>query len=115
MSTDTMASDDEEVNRAIRYIREHASRGVRVIDVLAHMGMSRASLQHRMKKVVGRTLHEEIERVRLGRVKDLLLQPNLTIKQVARETGFSSVQYMTRVFRAALGETPARYRTRRAV
>jgi AraC-like DNA-binding protein len=46
-------------------------------------------------------------------VKELLLKPDMTIKQVARETGFSSVQYMTRVFRTAVGETPARYRSHR--
>jgi LacI family transcriptional regulator len=113
LSTDTVASDDEEVNRALRYIRENGCTGLRVVDVLAHIGMSRASLQQRLKRIIGRTIHEEIERVRLARVKELLLSPDMTIKQVARSTGFSSVQYMTRVFRAALGETPARYRSRR--
>ncbi len=113
LSTDTVASDDEEVNRALRFIRETGCTGLRVVDVLAHIGMSRASLQQRLKRVIGRTIHEEIERVRLARVKELLLSPDMTIKQVARSTGFSSVQYMTRVFRAALGETPARYRSRR--
>jgi LacI family transcriptional regulator len=113
LSTDTVASDDDEVNRALRFIRENGCQGLRVVDVLAQMGMSRASLQQRMKRVIGRTIHEEIERVRLARVKELLLSPDMTIKQVARATGFSSVQYMTRVFRAALGETPARYRSGR--
>jgi LacI family transcriptional regulator len=113
LSTDTVASDDDEVNRTLRYIRENSCEGLRVVDVLAYMGMSRASLQQRLKRIIGRTIHEEIERVRLARVKELLLSPEMTIKQVARATGFSSVQYMTRVFRAALAETPARYRSRR--
>ncbi|MGD0768699.1 MAG: DNA-binding transcriptional regulator [Tepidisphaeraceae bacterium] len=113
LSTDTVASDDDEVNLTLRYIRENGCQGLRVVDVLTHMGMSRASLQQRLKRVIGRTIHEEIERVRLSRVKELLLSPDMTIKQVARVTGFSSVQYMTRVFRAALGETPARYRSGR--
>jgi len=47
--------------------------------------MSRASLQQRLKRVIGRTIHEEIERVRLARVKELLLSPDMTIKQVARQ------------------------------
>ena len=114
LSTDVVASSDVEVNRAIRFIREHPIAGLKVGDVLAHMRMSRASLQQRMKQAVGRTIHEEIERVRLDRVKELLLIPDLTIKQVARQTGFSSVQYLTRVMRAAMGETPAKYRSRRA-
>jgi LacI family transcriptional regulator len=79
------------------------------------MAMSRASLQHRMKEVTGRTIHQEIQRVRLERVKDLLAMTDKTIKQVARESGFASVQYMTRVFRATTTETPARYRLRRTM
>jgi LacI family transcriptional regulator len=113
LSTDVIASSDGDVNRAIRFIHERGGRGMRVADVLGFMGMSHATLQQRMKRAVGRTIHEEIERTRLHRVKELLLSPEKTIKQVAHETGFSSVQYMTRVFRANVGETPARYRNHR--
>ena len=113
-STDVIASEDEDVSRAVRYIREQACNRLQVSDVLNFMGMSRASLQQRMKQIAGRTIHQEIQRVRLNRAKDLLAMSNQTIKQVARESGFASVQYMTRVFRSATGETPARYRNHRA-
>src|SRR2546423_15498932 len=112
-STDVVASEDQEVCRALGYIRDHACRTLQVVDVLSYMVMSRASLQQRMKQAVGRTIHQEIQRVRLGRVKDLLSRSDMTIKQVAREGGFASVQYMTRVFRAVTGGTPGRYRARR--
>jgi len=112
-STDVAASEDEEIGQAVQYIRERACQKLQVADVLAHMGMSRASLQQRMKQMVGRTIHQEIQRVRFARVKELLVMSRLTIKQVAKESGFASVQYMTRVFRAASGETPALYRKRR--
>jgi LacI family transcriptional regulator len=112
-STDLAASDDEDVARAVRYIRERACSRLQVVEVLAHLRMSRASLQQRMKQSIGRTVHQEIQRVRLDRVKELLVTPGKTIKQVARESGFSSVQYMTRVFRAVTGDTPAAYRRRR--
>jgi LacI family transcriptional regulator len=114
-STDLVASEDREVGQALWYIRERACTGLHVGDVLRHMAMSRASLQHRMKEVTGRTIHQEIQRVRLERVKDLLAMTDKTIKQVARESGFASVQYMTRVFRATTTETPARYRLRRTM
>jgi LacI family transcriptional regulator len=113
-STDLVASDDEDVCRALRHIRDNACRGLQVAGVLSFMAMSRASLQQRMKQVAGRTIHQEIQRVRLSRAKDLLAMSEMTIKQVARESGFASVQYMTRVFRAVTGETPGRYRLRRA-
>jgi LacI family transcriptional regulator len=113
-STDTVASEDEEVGRAIRYIRANACKSLQVVDVLAYMGMSRASLQQRMKSMMGRTIHQEIQRVRMGRAQELLVNSDLTIKQIARESGFASVQYMTRVFRASIGETPALYRRNRS-
>lgn len=112
-STDTTASDDEDVCRALRFIHDNACRGLQASDVLAHLGMSRAALQARIKQVTGRTIHREIQRVRLNRASELLAGSDLTIKQVARESGFASVQYLTRVFRARLGETPALYRRRR--
>ena len=113
-STDVIASEDSEVNRALAYIRANGGRPLSVIDVLAHVRMSRTSLQERMKRVLGRTIHEEIDRVRLARVKELLMGSDMTIKQVTIATGFSSVQYMTRVFHAAVGETPAQFRRQRA-
>jgi LacI family transcriptional regulator len=114
-STDLVASEDQEVGRALSYIRANACHGLQVSDVLGHMAMSRAALQQRMKQVSGRTIHQEIQRVRLSKVKDLLTMTDLTIKQVARDSGFASVQYMTRVFRATTGETPARFRLRRTM
>jgi LacI family transcriptional regulator len=112
-STDVIASDDPEVNRAVGFIRANGGRALSVGDVLAHTNMSRGVLQQRMKRVLGHTIHEEIERVRLARVKELLLRSDMTIKRVMAETGFSSVQYMTRAFRTTVGETPARYRQAR--
>jgi LacI family transcriptional regulator len=113
LSTDMVASEDEEVNRAVRYIRENACKGLQVADVVKYVGMSRASLQQRMKQITGRTIHQEIQRVQLARVQELLVMSGLRIKQITREAGFTSVQYMTRVFRAQTGETPARYRAKR--
>jgi LacI family transcriptional regulator len=112
-STDVLASEDPVVNRAVAFIRENRGRGLQVTDVIAHLKMSRASLEPRIKKVLGRTIHQEIQRVQLDRVKELLVGSPMPIKQIAREGGFSCVQYLTRVFRTATGETPARYRSSR--
>jgi LacI family transcriptional regulator len=114
-STDVVASEDEDVRRAIRFIREHACRGLQTGDVLMHLGVSRSLLQQRMKQLTGRTIHGEIQHARLKRAQDLLVGSELTIKQVARESGFASVQYMTRVFHDVIGETPAKYRNTRTV
>ena len=115
LSSDVIATDDPAVNRAMAFIRENGCRPrVGAAEVLQDVRVSRASLEPRMKRVLGRTIHGEIHRVRVDRARDLLANSTMPIKQVANESGFSGVQYLTRVFRKATGETPARYRLSRS-
>jgi LacI family transcriptional regulator len=74
--------------------------------------MSHATLASRFKAVMGRTIHAEIERVRLNRAKDLITGTSLPLKQIAVQAGFKYVQYMTKLFRQRLGQTPAEFRNR---
>ena len=113
-STETLVSDDPDVDRAVAFIRENAFHKIRVSDVLGRVSLSRATFEPQFKRVTGRTIHQEIQRVRLNRAKMLLATSKLPIKQVAREAGFGGVPYLTRVFRKATGETPAQFRRHRA-
>ncbi len=90
-------------------------RRITISHIVEHVGLSRVTLQARMRAVLGRTLHEEIEHIRLTRVKSLLVNTDMSIKQVTTATGYSSVQYMTRVFHRWSGETPAKFRRRCAI
>ena len=111
-STDVLAVEDPNVVRAIRFLRENACRGIRVTDVFAHVGVSRPTLEPKLRQILRRTIHQEIQRVQIARALELLRASSMPIKQVAREAGFSTVQYMTRLFGTATGETPACYRRR---
>ena len=81
-------------------------------DVLKDVKLSRSALEPRLKRVLGRTTHQEIRRVQIERVKELLSTTDLPTKQISAQAGFSSVQYLSRVFRKATGQTPASYRKR---
>ena len=112
-STDTLAIDDHEVSEALQYIRRHAHANIRVADVLKTLSLSRRSLEHRFKKMVGRTPHEEIQRVRLNSVKRLLSETELSIAAIAERSGYEHGEYMTAVFRRVTGLTPSEYRRER--
>jgi LacI family transcriptional regulator len=109
-STDVLASDDPKVVQALAFIRANACQRIRVVDVVAHVHLSRASLEPRMKEATGRTIHDEIHRVQIEEVKTLLSSSNLTLKQIARRCGFTYTQYMARAFRQATGQTLTQYR-----
>lgn len=107
---DARAVDDRVVAEAVRFIWNHSHRPMRVEDVVGSVPRSRRSLERRFQEVLGHTIHEEITRCRVGRVKRLLEDTSLGMKRIASATGFSSTQQMTKVFRRLEGATPAAYR-----
>jgi LacI family transcriptional regulator len=110
LSTDVLATQDTAAAGALSFIRGHACENLLVRDVLKHVRLSRSALEPRLKQVTGRTIHQEIRRVRIERARQLLSTTDLPIKQIVSQTGFHSVQYLTRAFRSASGMTPAGYR-----
>ncbi|WP_404308498.1 AraC family transcriptional regulator [Neorhodopirellula lusitana] len=109
-STDTLAIDDDEIVRALGYIRRNATANIRVDDVLRQGTLSRRSLEHRFKKLLGLTPAEEIQRVRINRIKELLSETELSIGEIADRTGFEYGEYMAVAFKRSVGCTPTEYR-----
>jgi LacI family transcriptional regulator len=109
-STDIVALADSEVAQALRYIRENAGRRLRVEEIVDSVALSRRGLEIRFQRAVGRSLHDEIRRVRLERAKRLLLESDLPLLAVAEASGFATPSYLAQVFREETGMTPARYR-----
>jgi LacI family transcriptional regulator len=111
VSTDVLSIDDPHVVQAVRYIREHACAPINVQDVLRIVPLSRKVLEARFRKLVNHTMHDEILRVRLNRVKELLAETDLKLSDIASRTGFEHTEYLSVVFKRETGSTPGSYRT----
>jgi len=112
-STDVLAIDDPDIAHAVRYIRDHALEGINVQDVLAKVPLSRRALEIRFRDLLERTPHDEIMRVRIERVKELLLSTDLSLSEIAQRTGFRHVEYLSVAFRRNEGQPPSEFRKRR--
>ncbi|MDB6170913.1 MAG: xylR [Chthoniobacteraceae bacterium] len=109
-STDVTAVEDVHVAKAAQFIREHAREGIDVGDVVAAVPLARRVLEKRFRSLLGRTLREEITRVQMQRVKDLLVGTDLSLAQIAERTGFRHVEYLTVSFKREYGIPPSVYR-----
>jgi LacI family transcriptional regulator len=110
LSTNTLAVADRVVAAAARFIREHASDGINVEDVVRETAVCRSVLQRRFKDVFRRTIHDQIVTARLVRAKELLTETDLPLALIAEKSGFRHQEYMGAVFKQRLRTTPARYR-----
>jgi LacI family transcriptional regulator len=108
-STDVLAVDDPQIARALRYIREHACERISVGNVLQHCPMARRTLEQRFKKLLGRTPRQEIVRVQVNRVKELLVGTELPVAEISERAGFEP-EYLSVVFKQEAGLTPTEFR-----
>jgi len=109
-STDTLAITDPVVAAAIRGIRERAVAGLDVAELVRESKLSRWQLEERFRRLVGRSIHDDILHVRLNEARRLVTTTDLPIKQIAPRSGLRSVTYMTTLFRRHFNATPAALR-----
>jgi len=109
-STDILAIHDRHVAMALRYIRLHAYQGINVRDVLKNVPLSRRVLESRFQKLLGRTPHQELIRLRIARVRQLLMETTLTLSEIAQRVGFEHVEYLSVAFKREVGISPREFR-----
>jgi LacI family transcriptional regulator len=111
-STLTFADAHPAAVRAIRFMREHAYRGISVQEVLDHAKLSRRSLENHVRAALGHAPHQELVRIRVERATHLLDTSNLPLQEIAKSCGFSDGRQMSETFRRHLALTPSQYRRR---
>ena len=110
-STDATAIADKVVARACEFIwREAGHQSIGVPEVVSLFGSSRRYAENRFKSVVGRTIMEEIRRVKLERVCALLSETNLSIGEIACECDFTRESHLAFLFRKHHNMTMSQYR-----
>ncbi|ENM4022212.1 DNA-binding transcriptional regulator [Vibrio cholerae] len=109
-STDYQALKDPYVIQAMHFIRHNACKGIKVDQVLSHVGISRSNMEIRFKEERGHSIHQEIHNSKLVRACNLLKTSELPIVEIADLCGYPSLQYMYTVFKKNLSQTPKEYR-----
>jgi LacI family transcriptional regulator len=100
---------DPYIMRARHYIRQFAAQGVKVAQVAAYVGVSRATLDMHFRKAFGWTVHDDMLAFRLERAQQMLADRRLSFAEVAARSGFTSLPYMYAVFRRELHCTPTEF------
>ena len=97
--------------RALFFIRDHAAtRNLSVSDVVAVMGCSRRLAEKLFAEQVGRTVKDEIQRVKFDAVKRLLEETNLSVAEITERCGFSCESHLSRRFSALFGQSMTDWR-----
>jgi YesN/AraC family two-component response regulator len=100
------------IARAKEYIRQNQAEELSLGMVAKAVNTSTFYFCKLFKKSTGVHFTDYISRVRIEKAKNLLLNPNLRISEIAYEVGFQSLTHFNRVFKKIIGQSPTTYRSK---
>lgn len=97
------------LHQAIAYINDHLAENLSLRTIAQQIGISQFYFCRLFKQATGITPYQYLLQQRIERAKQLLLQRQLSIAEVALEVGFSNQSHFTRLFKQMMGITPKRF------
>ncbi|HSC52965.1 MAG TPA: two-component regulator propeller domain-containing protein [Phnomibacter sp.] len=108
--TEVVSESEKFLQRTVAYIYENLDNSQLSVETLStHMHLSRASMYNKLLEYTGMSPVEFIRSVKLDKAKELLEKSDLTVTEIAYETGFANPNYFTKVFKKKHNNTPSEY------
>jgi len=98
------------IAQAKQYINAHQADDLSLGQVAKAVNTSTFYFCKMFKKATGLHFTQYLSRVRVEKAKNLLLNPNLRVSEIAYEVGFQSLTHFNRVFKKIVGQSPTAYR-----
>jgi AraC-like DNA-binding protein len=99
-----------EIYPAVKYLRENFTKHLLVQDLADEVNLSIRQFQRKFKARFHISIREYIIRLRVHKACDLLRNGDLSLAEIALETGFYDQSSFTRQFKAHVNESPLKYR-----
>lgn len=111
-STDLFAVEDPHTAAILKYIHAHFLEKISAEDAISTVPRSRSESYLRFKQEVGRSVGQEILRLRLKEAARLLMKSDEKLYSIAITCGFSTPNAFCHAFKAHMGITPGEFRDR---
>lgn len=98
------------LHRMLTYISEHFQEDITLKNMAAELGYESHYLSRVFGKAIGIHMKQYINLYRIDRAKDLLINTEDSITDIALSCGFQSIRNFDRVFMASTNMTPQEFR-----
>lgn len=100
------------VVRALQYIENHYQEQITLESAAEAIGISAGHLTRLMSDELKRGFARTLIDYRMQKAKELLKNPNVSIREVSQRCGYPDANYFARLFRRQTGQTPREYAAR---
>ena len=109
-STTLLAVEDDQLRRALQYLREKFEEGLSIGMMCRDLRLSRRSVEKRFNEHLRITPLDMLNRMRVDRAKTMLVATNRSISIIAEKCGFASQERFAVVFRRHVKMSPSQFR-----
>ncbi len=103
--------DQQFLRKFTNYVETNlAEQNLTVESLSEAFGLSRVQLFRKTKALLGESPNDFIQQVRLKKASQLLLESDLTVAEVAYQSGYSSPGYFSTAFKGRYGCSPSEWR-----
>ena len=111
-----LADGDMTIGQLIKgYVKNNISKKITLSDISWHLHCSTVTLTEHFKKEFGITIMEYVMKKKMQRAEQLLLNSDMSIREVSEACGFPSIEYFSRSFKKHAGLSPYAWRSANAV
>lgn len=110
MASSRQKEHTEKFMAVCNYIHEHCMDDLCLDDIAAYAGFSKYHFTRLFKNFTGVSFYKYLNRKRIEHAEKLLVNPELSITEVALQSGFSSLSAFIRMFKLIKGCTPTEFR-----
>ncbi len=103
---------DAVVKTIIRYLNDNYHQPLKLEAIAAQVHLSERHMSRIFKSVTGQSIKKYATQLRITTAKQLLLSANVSISDVAYQTGYQDVRHFSTVFRKATGSSPSAFRSK---
>lgn len=97
--------------KILEYIDRNLHREIRVEELERFLTLPRSKFSAEFHQAFGLPPKQYITLRRIGRAKYLLIRTQLSIKEIALESGFANEFFFSKVFKKYTNHAPSEYRT----
>lgn len=103
--------DDTFLNRIDQYLRNHLNESINIDALAEYCRLSRSGLDKKMRQYLATSPSHYIRQFKLQKAKDMLLNSQLSVKEISQLTGFNSLSYFSTCYTKQYGHSPNKYRS----
>ncbi len=102
-----------EILKAVSFINKNLDQVISVEDLASHVHLSESHFKTKFKTEMGTSPADFVQRKKIEKSEDLLLEGKLNITEIAYSLGYPSSQHFASVFKKYNGKTPSDFKRKK--